>query len=162
MKIIKQLFQNKNIKRTRIKKQKKHQTDSIMIKRKETISKQAANTPVHESVEPDTHKQENEIRVQEPAGNEITGANIRLDKNTTLQGGLILLREKIIQCMHASKEVTLSSEEKVNADIAFIQLLISTKKCALQQGITIILDFEFTEECEALLGHSGLLETIKT
>ncbi len=133
-----------------------------MKKIKQIFRKQSTPVPVHDPVDPDTRRQQNDPRVDEPAGNENTGTEIQLDKDTTLQGGLTSLREKIIQYLHEHEQITLSSEEKVNADIAFIQLLISTKKRAHQQGITIKLDFEFTEECKALLGHSGLLETIKT
>ncbi len=134
-----------------------------MKKIKQILKKRPINSHVQVSVQPDEKQQENGIQIQESGETAITGQNIiRVDKENTLQTGLTTLRDEIIQTINTNNNITLASEEKINADIAFIQLLIASLKYAGERGANVVLDFEFTEECEVLLGHSGLLETIKT
>lgn len=138
-----------------------------MKKIKQIFKRQATTPLVHEPKQPEPSQAHQQVddgpEIHEPAEHKKTDEKIiQLGKDNTLQTGLTSLHKDIIQNMNTTQSIVLTSDAKINADIAFIQLLIAFLNEARQQGATIRLAFEFTEECEALLGHSGLLETIKT
>jgi hypothetical protein len=82
---------------------------------------------------------------------------IQLGSEVSIHKDLEQLKSSFMDGFSANGQIVITANEKVNGDIAFIQLLVAAKKKAEQKNISFKLDFEFNQDYSDLLDKSGLL-----
>lgn len=74
---------------------------------------------------------------------------------------LAKLKEALCKSLEKKQPISIRSEEKINADIAFVQLIYALTKQAREQNIPLTLELQLDETSEYLFEISDVLHILK-
>jgi hypothetical protein len=98
----------------------------------------------------------------QPKTNEPDSIECILHSEISVHKSLANLKEALCNSLEKKQAISIRSEEQINADIAFVQLMYALKKQAQEQQTPLSLDLHFNETSEHLFEISDLLHIIKT